>query len=145
MAGTIETVLLVDDEADLRTIGKLSLERVGGWRVLLAPGGEEGVALAASGRPDVILLDVMMPDMDGPTTLARLRERPETAAIPVIFMTAKAQKSEVERYLGLGARGVIAKPFEAMALPALVREIFNSAPPAPREGTPRGPTPPRPS
>ena len=124
MSATIAKVMLVDDEADIRTVGKMSLARVGKWVVVLASSGAEALPLAVSERPDVVLLDVMMPGMDGPTTLAKLREQPETATIPVIFMTAKAQKTEVERYLSLGARGVIAKPFDPLGLPAEVRRIM---------------------
>lgn len=118
------TVLIVDDEADIRTIGRISLEDVGGMRVLLARSGEEGLALAASERPDVILLDVMMPGMDGLSTLARLREDPRTADLPVLFVTAKAQPHEVEHYLRAGARGVIAKPFEPLTLPDQLRRAL---------------------
>jgi len=120
----VGTVLIVDDEADIRTIGRISLEDVGGMRVLLARSGEEGLAIAASERPDVILLDVMMPKMDGLSTLARLREDPRTAGIPVLFVTAKAQPHEVEHYLRAGARGVIAKPFEPLSLPDELRRAL---------------------
>jgi len=119
----IARVLVVDDEPHIRRIGELALRSVGGLEVHLAASGAEAVELAAAERPDVILLDVMMPGMDGPTTLGTLRERPETARIPVIFMTAKVQKHEVERYLRLGAAGVIAKPFDPMRLPDDVRRI----------------------
>src|SRR6185437_8170151 len=96
-----------DDDPDIRQIGLLSLKSVGKWLVVQAASGAEGVELAARERPDVILLDVMMPGMDGPTTLGRLREREDTADIPVIFMTAKVQKHELERYESMGAAGVI--------------------------------------
>jgi CheY-like chemotaxis protein len=97
---------------------------VGQWETLLARSGSEGVALAATERPDVILLDVMMPEIDGPATLRRLRDEPTTSAIPVIFMTAKVQKSEVSRFLELGAAGVIPKPFDPMTLPHQIRQIM---------------------
>jgi CheY-like chemotaxis protein len=122
----ISTVLLVDDDADIRMIGKLSIEGVGKWRVLMAASGPEGVDVAARERPDVILLDVMMPLVDGPSVLEALRRRPETAAIPVIFMTAKAQKYEIERYRELGATGVITKPFDPMKLPGEIRRIVEA-------------------
>ncbi|MGC4122497.1 MAG: response regulator [Myxococcales bacterium] len=83
---------------------------------MLASGGEEAVSLAAQERPDVILLDVMMPRLDGPATLDLLRREPQTADIPVIFMTAKVQKHEVDGYLARGAKGVIFKPFDPMTL-----------------------------
>ena len=120
----IRTVMLVDDEPDIRKIGELSLKHVGGWEVQLVGWGAEAIVLAAAAPPDVILLDVMMPEMDGPTTLVRLREQAATAAIPVIFMTAKVQKYEVDRYRELGAAGVIGKPFDPMTLAADVRRIL---------------------
>lgn len=123
----IHRVLLVDDEPDIRRIGQLSLERVGGWQVVLAGSSAEALAAAGRERPDVILLDVMMPVADGPTTLARLREQADTAEIPVIFMTAKVQQHEVQRLLGLGAVGVIPKPFDPMTLPDEVRRVLASA------------------
>ncbi len=123
----IHRVLLVDDEPDIRRIGQLSLERVGGWQVVLASSSAEALAAAGRERPDVILLDVMMPVADGPTTLARLREQADTAEIPVIFMTAKVQQHEVQRLLGLGAVGVIPKPFDPMTLPDEVRRVLASA------------------
>jgi CheY-like chemotaxis protein len=120
---TIRKVLLVDDEDDIRTIGQLSLARVGGWETVLAASGAEAVTKAAAEKPDLILLDVMMPGMDGPTTFGQLRAHPATAATPVIFMTAKVQKQEVARYLELGAVGVIAKPFDPMTLPGEIRRL----------------------
>ncbi len=123
----IHRVLLVDDEPDIRRIGQLSLERVGGWQVVPASSRAEALAAAGRERPDVILLDVMMPVADGPTTLARLREQADTAEIPVIFMTAKVQQHEVQRLLGLGAVGVIPKPFDPMTLPDEVRRVLASA------------------
>ena len=119
----IQKVLLVDDEPDLRKIGEMSLKMVGRFQVLLASSGAEAFETAVRELPDVVLLDVMMPGMDGPTTLGKLRDHPATASIPVIFMTAKAQKHEVERYLLAGAAGVITKPFDPMTLPAEVKRI----------------------
>ena len=110
-------VLIIDDEDDIRRIACLSLSRVGKMEVVDASGGPEGVKKAASERPDAILLDVMMPGLDGPATLSALRSNPATAGIPVVFLTAKAMASEIERLLGLGARGVLTKPFDPMSLP----------------------------
>ena len=124
---TIRKVLLVDDEDDIRTIGQLSLSRVGGWQTVLAASGAEAVAKAAAEQPDLILLDVMMPGMDGPTTLGQLRAQEATAKTPVIFMTAKIQKQEVARYLELGAVGVIGKPFDPMTLPAEIKRLLPPA------------------
>jgi two-component system OmpR family response regulator len=120
----IEKVLFVDDEPDIRRIAQLSLQSVGRWRAILAASGPDGLALAAAEKPDVILLDVMMPGMDGPTILTKLQSDPATSAIPVVFMTAKAQRHEVERFLRLGARGVITKPFDPMTLPTELRDIL---------------------
>jgi CheY-like chemotaxis protein len=128
MAATmnLSKVLLVDDEPDIRRIGQISLEHVGKWKVVQAQSGLQALTVAASEKPDVILLDVMMPELDGPGTFARLREDPATAAIPVIFMTAKAQPHEVASYRALGAAGVIAKPFDPMTLPGEVRSIVEA-------------------
>ncbi len=120
---TIRKVLLVDDEDDIRTVGNLSLSRVGGWQTVLASSGAEAVKKAAAERPDLILLDVMMPGMDGPTTFTQLRAQEATATTPIIFMTAKIQKQEVARYLELGALGVIGKPFDPMTLPQEIRKL----------------------
>ena len=114
-------ILIIDDEPDIRRIARFSLSKVGRMDVVEADGGAAGVALATTERPDVILLDVMMPAMDGPATLAALRAQPETAAIPVVFLTAKVLASEVDRLRELGAAGVLAKPFNPMTLPDQVR------------------------
>lgn len=123
----LKKVLLVDDEPDIRRIGQFSLTAVGKLQVVIATSGVEAVEIAAREQPDVVLLDVMMPGIDGPTTLGRLRESPQTREIPVIFMTAKVQRAEVERYLQLGARGVINKPFDPMLLPQRLRDILDGA------------------
>ena len=123
---TISKIMMVDDEPHIRRIGELSLRGVGQWQVVLAGSGREAVELARREQPDVILLDVMMPGMDGPATLAELREGRETAGIPVIFLTAKAQRHEVERYRMLGAAGVLTKPFDPMTLPDEVRTIIEA-------------------
>lgn len=109
-------LLLVDDEDDIRLIARLSLERIGGWEVLDAGSAEEALAAARSGPVDAVLLDVMMPGVDGPGTLELLRPviGPDT---PVIFLTAKTQAADRERLAGLGATGLIAKPFDPMTLP----------------------------
>ncbi|QDE93786.1 hypothetical protein BHS06_35075 [Myxococcus xanthus] len=120
---TLRKVMLVDDEDDIRTIGNLSLSRVGGWQTVLAASGAEALEKARTEKPDLILLDVMMPGMDGPTTFGRLRAEESTAHTPIIFMTAKIQKQEVARYLELGALGVIGKPFDPMTLPQEIRKL----------------------
>lgn len=122
----IKKILLVDDDHDLRRIGQLSLRNVGKWHVLLATCGAEALHLARVEQPDVILLDVMMPEMDGPSTLSRLREDELTARIPVIFLTAKIQCHEASDYLRLGAVGVIIKPFDPMTLPSDVERMLTA-------------------
>jgi two-component system alkaline phosphatase synthesis response regulator PhoP len=110
-------ILVIDDEEDIRAVCRMSLERLGGWKVLVAESGERGLELAASEKPDAILLDVMMPGMDGPATIERLKASDATREIPVLFLTAKLQPADREPYLALGAKDVIAKPFDPMKLP----------------------------
>jgi CheY-like chemotaxis protein len=117
-------ILVVDDEDDIREVAQLSLEMVGGWEVLTASSGAEAVRRAAEERPDAILLDVMMPGMDGPTTFQQLRGDPATAAIPVILLTAKVQPADRRRFVDLGVAGVLAKPFDPMELAAQVSEAL---------------------
>ena len=119
--------LVVDDEDDIRRIARLSLASVGGMDVDEANSGPEGIRKARDERPDVIILDMMMPGMDGVATLRALRADPATAGIPIVFLTAKAMTSEVDRLRGLGARGVLIKPFDPMALPGQLRELLQGA------------------
>jgi len=114
-------ILIVEDEDDIRTIIRLSLERLGGMAVIEACGGRAALELALSERPDAILLDVMMPELDGAATLEALRRDEVTARIPVIFLTAKALPGEVERLRSLGAVAVLTKPFDPAALAGQVR------------------------
>lgn len=111
-------ILVVDDEDDIREVATLSLEMVAGYEVLGARSGRDGINIATVEQPDAILLDVMMPDMDGPTTLEYLRTQPSTADIPVVFLTAKVQPSERARFASLGAKAVLSKPFDPMTLAA---------------------------
>lgn len=118
-------VLVVDDEDTIREIAALSLEAVAGWDVSTAASGREGHRRAADAYPDAILLDVMMPDLDGPATVALLRSDPATSGIPIIMVTAKVQASERQRFASLaGVSGVIAKPFDPMTLADEVREML---------------------
>ena len=114
-------LLHVDDEPDIRTVVELALSLDPIFEVRSCESGADALAAAAEWRPDVMLLDVMMPVMDGPATLAQLRANPATTDIPVIFMTARAQARETERFRSLGAIGVIPKPFDPMTLAASVR------------------------
>ncbi len=114
-------ILYVDDEADIRDVAQMSLELDPELDVRACSSGREAIAIAAAWIPDLILLDVMMPEMDGPTTLKRRQEQEATAGIPVVFITARSQAAEVNALLRTGARGVIAKPFDPMALAGTVR------------------------
>ncbi|MBI2213396.1 MAG: response regulator [Acidobacteria bacterium] len=116
--------LIIDDEDDVRQVVRLSLGRVGGMDVADASSGDAGISLAAATNPDFILLDLMMPEMDGVETLCRLREDPRTSSIPVIFLTAKALPSEIERLRKLGALDVVVKPFNPMTLADQLRSIL---------------------
>lgn len=121
------SVLIIDDEADIRLIAQLSLEAVGGFQVHLASSAVDGMLLAQEHRPEVILLDMMMPEMDGLSALAEIRRTVGISDIPVVFMTARAQRHEIEHYLQMGALGVIQKPFDPMTLATDVRRILLGA------------------
>jgi two-component system, OmpR family, response regulator len=124
----LKTILYVEDETDIRTIAKMALEAVGGFKVHACASGQEALAAAPTAAADLILLDVMMPGLDGPSTLKALRALPATAATPVIFMTAKVQPTEVSQYKALGALDVIAKPFDPMQISAEIRRIWDAQP-----------------
>lgn len=109
-------ILIVDDEDDIRTVAQASLEIMGDWEVLTAASGHEGIAKATTEQPDVILLDVMMPDIDGPTTFQKLQANPSTQHIPVILLTAKAQAADQRRFSELGVVAVLTKPFDPVTL-----------------------------
>ncbi len=123
MAG-LQRILMVDDDSDIRTVAEISLTAVGGFTVEVCGSGPEALEKAPAFGPDLILLDVMMPGMDGPTTLKGLREIPALAQTPVIFMTAKVQPQEVAQLVACGALAVLAKPFDPMALPDALRRIW---------------------
>jgi CheY-like chemotaxis protein len=109
-------VLIIDDEDDIREVAALSLESVAGWEVVTASSGSQGLARALEHQPDAILLDVMMPGMDGPTTFRELRKNPATAKIPVLLLTAKVQSSDQRRFADLGVEAVLFKPFDPLTL-----------------------------
>lgn len=123
-AGVCLKILVIEDDRDIRETISTCLVEVGGFQTVEADGGQEGLRLALAEKPDVILLDVMMPTMDGPTTLACLQAEPRTGGIPVIFLTAKALTSEVNRLKELGAKGVLVKPFDPLQLPSQIEEIL---------------------
>jgi CheY-like chemotaxis protein len=112
------TVLVIDDDNDIREVAQLSLELAGGYRVLGASSGPEGIASALVELPDAILLDVMMPGMDGLATLHHLRTNERTRHVPVVLLTAKASASDCERFKQLEVEGVLTKPFDPMRLAA---------------------------
>lgn len=122
----ISRLMLVDDDQNIRRITELVLTRVGKWEATLAASGKEALEMIESVKPDVVLLDVMMPEMDGPTVFAKIKERESLRHTPVIFMTAKVQNDEVDGYLALGAAGVITKPFDPKSLPDQIRSIVEA-------------------
>jgi two-component system, OmpR family, response regulator len=125
MKKSLKRILMIEDEADIRTVATMALEAVGGFEVQACASGAEGLAAAPAANADLVLLDVMMPGMDGPETLAGLRLIPATALTPVIFMTAKVQPREVDAYMALGAVGVIPKPFDPMEVSNEIRRIWD--------------------
>jgi CheY-like chemotaxis protein len=117
-------ILIIDDEDDIREVAALSLESVAGWQVFMANSGRQGLARAAEHRPDAILLDVMMPGMDGPTTFRELRKNPATADIPVILLTAKVQSSDQRRFADLGVEAILLKPFDPLTLSTQISDAL---------------------
>lgn len=120
----LRRILMVEDEPDIQAVAKVALEAVGGFEVEMCGSGREALDRVRSCDPDLILMDVMMPGLDGPSTLKQLRAAPETAKYPVIFMTAKVQAHEITRYKDIGGLGVIAKPFDPMTLAASVKTLW---------------------
>ena len=127
MSGAPGRILVVDDEDDIRAIAQLSLESVGGWQVHAVSSGREAVRAATGERFDAILLDVMMPELDGPSTLAALREKAGIDGVPVIFLTAKVQPADRRMLQATGAAGIVAKPFDPMRLPEEIGRILEEA------------------
>jgi two-component system, OmpR family, alkaline phosphatase synthesis response regulator PhoP len=117
-------VLVIDDEDDIREVAQVSLEILAGLEVILARSGSEGITKAQQEQPDAILLDVMLPDMDGVATFEHLQADPTTRHIPVILLTAKTQASDQQRFADLGIRAVINKPFKPAKLADQVLEIL---------------------
>lgn len=119
-------ILYVDDETDIREIVAFALEDEADMSLRLCASGAEALAAVQLQRPDLVLLDVMMPGMDGPSTLRQLRALPSMAQLPAAFATAKVQPREVDEFKAMGALGVIAKPFDPMTLPAQVRKLWET-------------------
>lgn len=124
---TLKKVLLAEDDPDIQKVAKMSLKFAGVAEVVVVDNGEECLAAVGRDRPDVILLDVMMPKLDGYETCRRLKSNPETQAIPVIFLTAKAQQFEVKKGLDLGACGYLTKPFNPMTLHTEIAALLDAA------------------
>ncbi|HKE00401.1 MAG TPA: response regulator [Planctomycetota bacterium] len=121
---TEERILVCDDDDDVRAVLALSLEAVGGFRVVQARSGKEALALYPSSTPDLVVLDVMMPDLDGPSTLERLRRLPGGRRARVVFLSARSEPAEVARLQRLGVDDVLEKPFDPMTLPDRLRAIL---------------------
>jgi CheY-like chemotaxis protein len=121
---TKKSILLIDDEETIQEVVQVGIEIESGWQVAIASSGAEGIDLAQTQQPDVILLDVMMPEMDGIDTLSQLKSNQKTRAIPVIFLTAKAQAEEKNQFQSLGVVDVITKPFNSMTLASQIAKIL---------------------
>ena len=121
----LHKILMVEDDPDIQAVASLALEAVGGFEVAVYSGGREALERVDDLAPDLVVLDVMMPGMDGPTVLGLLRARPATALLPVVFMTAKAQAHEIATYKSLGALDVVTKPFSPMTLSDTLLAIWN--------------------
>ncbi|MDE3105670.1 MAG: response regulator [Acidobacteriota bacterium] len=117
-------VLIIDDEDDIREVAALSLEAIAGWQILTAGSGVEGMAIAAAERPDAIIMDVMMPEMDGPTTFGLMQQDASIKHIPVLLLTAKVQGVDQRRFANLGVAGVLFKPFDPLTLSQQVADVL---------------------
>jgi CheY-like chemotaxis protein len=137
MAIELKRILYVEDEADIQTVAVTVLEAIGGYTIIACSSGAQAVAAAPGANADLILLDVMMPGMDGPTTLKALRDIPQTAETPVVFMTAKVQTNEIAHFKSLGALDVIRKPFDPVALSEQIGAIWRRRPNADQQAAPR--------
>lgn len=122
----LSKILYVEDEPDIQAVAKIALEAVGGFTVCICSSGSDALSKVLAFAPDLILLDVMMPGMDGPATLKALNAIPELESVPYVFMTAKVQPSEIEYFKSLGAVDVIPKPFDPMTLSDKVKDIWQT-------------------
>ena len=120
----LNRILMVEDDLDIQAVARLALETLGGFTVAMCSRGREALETAPMFHPDLIVLDVMMPEMDGPTTLKHLRALPPMGAVPVVFMTAKVMPHEIDYYKTLGALDVIRKPFDPVTLSATLNTIW---------------------
>jgi Response regulators consisting of a CheY-like receiver domain and a winged-helix DNA-binding domain len=120
----MKRILIIDDEEDIREVAGLALEATAGWTVLTAGSGAEGIATATKEQPDAILMDVMMPGVDGPTTFRAMQQNPQVAHIPVLLLTAKVQGVDQRRFASLGVAAVLLKPFDPMTLASQISEAL---------------------
>ena len=127
-------ILIIDDEDDIREVAALSLEATAGWHVLTASSGPKGMEVASAEQPDAILMDVMMPEVDGPTTFRLMQQNPSIAHIPVLLLTAKVQGADQRRFANLGVNGILFKPFDPLTLAQQISDILGW-----KEGTPDSP------
>lgn len=125
MPTKLQRILYVEDEPDIQAVARIALEMVGGFTVEICSSGKEALTKAPGFAPDLLLLDVMMPGMDGVSTLHALRALPAIATVPAIFMTAKVQPQEIAQLMAVGALEVIPKPFDPMTLADQIRQIWN--------------------
>lgn len=121
---TAKCILVIDNEPYIQEVVQIALETIGNWQVVTASSGAEGIMKAEKEQPDVILLDVMMPDMDGATTFQKLQANPRTQTIPVLLLTAKVQTVDQNRYQALGVQATIPKPFDPLQLPKQIADIL---------------------
>lgn len=128
MKSELDKILHVEDEPDIRTITKVALEKIGQLTVESCASGQDALDCINTFAPDMVLLDAMMPEMDGPEVLRRLQAREDTKNIPVVFMTAKVQSAEIEGYKSLGALDVISKPIDPMTLHQQLKDIWAALP-----------------
>jgi CheY-like chemotaxis protein len=120
----MRSILIIDDEDDIREVAALSLEATAGWHIFTASSGAEGIEVAAEKLPDAILMDVMMPGVDGPTTFAHMQQNPAVAHIPVLLLTAKVQGVDQRRFAGLGLAGILFKPFDPLTLAQQISNVL---------------------
>jgi len=120
----LSKILYVEDEPDIAQVARLALETIGGFSIEMCENGQIALDKGPGFEPDLILMDVMMPEMDGPSALQAMKNMPELKDVPVIFMTAKVQPVEIEEYKALGAVDVIPKPFDPMTLAEQVKQVW---------------------
>ncbi len=121
----MRSVLIIDDEDDIREVAALSLEATAGWKILTASSGSEGIEVAVAHQPDAILMDVMMPGVDGPTTYRIMKENPAISHIPVLLLTAKVQGVDKRRFADLGVAAILFKPFDPLTLAEQIAEALH--------------------